>query len=96
MKSKFGSFDFGSVEVLSRAETAKVKGGAYGAGSPSNTYTPPYSGNPGGGQGPGNAVWCMNGTQISQQQGMDCQATYGSNCSATISWSGSCKTSGQL
>ena len=32
MKSKFGSFDFGSVEVLSRAEEAKVKGGAYGAG----------------------------------------------------------------
>ena len=31
MKSKFGSFDFGSVEVLSRAEEAKVKGGAYGS-----------------------------------------------------------------
>ena len=30
MKSKFGNFDFGSVEVLSRAEAAKVKGGAYG------------------------------------------------------------------
>jgi hypothetical protein len=33
MKSKFQNFDFGSVEVLSRDEQNKVKGGAYGAGS---------------------------------------------------------------
>jgi hypothetical protein len=30
MKSKFQNFDFGSVEVLSQEEAAKVKGGAYG------------------------------------------------------------------
>jgi hypothetical protein len=32
MKSKFQNFDFGAVEILSREEAAKVKGGAYGAG----------------------------------------------------------------
>ncbi len=32
MKSKFQNFDFGTVEVLSREESAKVKGGAYGFG----------------------------------------------------------------
>ena len=40
MKSKFGNFDFGSVEVLSRAEAAKVKGG----------YTNPSGGGCGGGK----------------------------------------------
>jgi hypothetical protein len=33
MKSKFGSFDFGSVEVLSREEQSKVKGGYQGGGA---------------------------------------------------------------
>jgi hypothetical protein len=34
MKSKFQNFDFGAVEVLSREEQSRVKGGAYG--NPSN------------------------------------------------------------
>ena len=42
MKSKFGSFDFGSVEVLSRAEEAKVKGGAYGSTTYSGAYLDTY------------------------------------------------------
>lgn len=40
MKSKFKNLNFGSVEVLSQEQAAKVKGGAYGAG-PQSGYVPP-------------------------------------------------------
>jgi hypothetical protein len=50
MKSKFQNFDFGSVEVLSRDEQNKVKGGAYGfgqyGGSGGSFGPPPKEWNP--------------------------------------------------
>lgn len=72
MKSKFGSFDFGSVEVLSRADAEKVKGGAYGAGT-------------GGGSGvylPTNSCYtcsCNTGLGISPQWSIQVPSTGGFN-----------------
>jgi hypothetical protein len=41
MKSKFQNLNFDSVEVLSREQSARVKGGAYGAGGGVSYLSPP-------------------------------------------------------
>ncbi len=59
MKSKFQNFDFGTVEVLSREESAKVKGGAYGSGQYGNGggFPPAWV------EGPGEQRFCVKGNE---------------------------------
>jgi hypothetical protein len=77
MKSKFQNFDFGSVEVLSRDEQNKVKGGAYGFGQ----YGGSGGGFPTGTNPPGPGGKCFK-TWTGQYfaDAMRCKATQGSDC----------------
>ncbi len=95
MKSKFQNFDFGDVEVLSREEAAKVKGGYIPntGGGINGTYTPPYGGAPTGSGGLPSGTHCRHGLPASMLSAADCEATYGgSDCGVKISFTGSCAT----
>jgi hypothetical protein len=93
MKSKFQNFDFGSVEVLSRDEQNKVKGGYIpNTGGGLYPYTPPYGGAPTGPGGLPSGTHCRHGMPAQSLSESDCMATYGTDCGVTISWSGNCNT----